>query len=134
MLASATDAKSLSDSGIMQVASFLYGAPDWEGLLVQDIRVALHKLPALVRGPIETALELVHVNLNGCGWEWLLRSCSKHEIDDKGLKRYYADITKLMPGGYTIHTNANHQIASYALMMSLIDAVEIERHHQSQRS
>lgn len=132
ILASVTDAKNLKPSATMAVANFLYGAPDWEGRLAQDVRIALHCSPGAPQGPIETALEIIHTNLNGCGWEWLLRSTNDLE-QIEGMKPYFANISHGEQPSTRTRCVAQHEIASYALIMSLVQAVEIEREWQRVR-
>lgn len=123
MLAAVTDVRSLTSNTVMTVLGELYGASDWEGANGMDVRMALgYRVPPRDDDRmLSTAQRLVEYNLNGLGWAWTLHSQTRPEHG------YVAHLRK----GLEVSTiPQKHRYASYALIMALMLAVEIEREIQ----
>jgi len=60
--------------------------------------------------------------VNGCGWSWLIRDDERYG--------HFANMAKELPDGSTARFQHFHKDAAFALIMSLLQAVEMERAYQ----
>lgn len=108
---------------IQEITNHVWGGCfDTEGAKFLDmLSVFDTRTPATVR--IGMALRCVNECLSGCGWEWLLRT-----DDEKG---HYSSISKKYEKDDQItYCQSYHEDGATALIMSLLEVVEIERNYQ----